>query len=390
VTLLATLAACASVQEPPGGPPDFTPPTLVTVRPDSGAVLERLDDPVEFQFDEVITEPTGAAAARLFFVSPRVEELEVGWKRTRLTVRPRGGWRRGVVYRLALLPAVTDLRSNRLTAGRDIVFAVGTTISETRLTGMVVDWEAARSGRGALVDAVSLPDSTTYVTQADSTGAFDLWPLPPGVYTVFATVDANGNRVRDRGEPFDTATIVVDSSAHRVFWAFRQDTVGPLIRALARADSATIRVDFTQAVPPGPVEPGAILVLALPDSSVVPVHAVWRQAEYDSARAEERRLAAAVDTLAAADTLAADTAAAARPARPPRAAPPDSQPPPADAAAAELLRQRPPLSDRLFVRVEADLAPGTRWVVLTRLANLLGYAADGRSVLVVPGGEAPP
>ena len=45
------VGACASMQAPPGGPPDPDPPVLLAITPDSGAELPDFDDDVEFQFD---------------------------------------------------------------------------------------------------------------------------------------------------------------------------------------------------------------------------------------------------------------------------------------------------------------------------------------------------
>lgn len=363
----------------------------MSVSPDSGAVLERFDDAVEFRFDEVVTEPLDQAADRLFLLSPRAEALDIDWKRTRLTIKPKGGWRRGVVYRVALLPEVTDLRNNRIESGRVIVFAIGRPIPDTRITGSVVDWEAGRVARGALVEAVALPDSTVYLTQADSAGSFELSAVPPGAYTLFGAVDANGNRLRDRGEAFDSATVTLDSVLTRVFWAFRQDTVGPQIRNAARADSLTIRVELSQAVAPGPIDPSAIAVFALPDTTPVVVAAVWSEVEYDSlvALESERARAAADSARAAADTTRTDTVAV----RPPPTPQPDTTTAPPDSARAatlQLLAQRPRLSDRFFIRLRDPLAPGTRLLVTATVANVVGHSTESRALLVVPGGEGEP
>lgn len=382
---------CATVEPPPGGPPDFTPPALVSVRPDSGAVLDRFDGAAEFRFDEVITEPTGQTADRLFLLSPRAQALNVDWKRTRLTVKPKEGWRQGVVYRLTLYPQVTDLRSNRLESGRVIVFAIGRPIPDTRITGSVVDWEAGRTARSALVEAVALPDSTVYFTQADSAGSFDLTAVPPGTYALFGTVDANGNRIRDRGEAFDSTTVALDSLLTHDFWAFRQDTVGPQILNVARADSLTIRVELSQSLAPGPIDPSAAALFALPDTTPVAVAAVWREGEYDSLRAleGERARAAADSARAAADTTRADTAAV-RPQPTPR---PDTTTTPPDSAQAgilQLLRQRPTLSDRFFIRLVDPLTSGGRFLVAATVSNVLGHRAESRALLIVPGGESEP
>ncbi len=398
-TALAALAAgCAQVQQPPGGPPDFDPPVLVSVRPDSGAVFDQLDDPAEFQFDEVITEPTSQAAGRLFVLSPRPRELDVDWKRTRLTVRPDEGWRSGVVYRLALLPQITDLRNNRIDSGRVIVFAVGRSIPNTQINGRVVDWEGRRLARNALVEAVSQPDSIVYFTLADSAGSFDLRAVPPATYTLFGIVDGNNNRLRDRGEAFDSATVILDSTLNRVFWAFRHDTTGPQISNTIPADTFTIRVEFSQSLAPGPLDPTLLRVFALPDTTPVPITSVWQPAEYDSVTTEERERAraaadsaqAAADTTAVADTVAVAVADTARAPPDTAEAPPDSAALAADSAAAaatQLLAQRPTLIDRIFLRVETPLLPGGRFLVTATMPNIEGYVAESRAVLVIPGGE---
>lgn len=390
--LLAALAtACATVQDPPGGPPDFEPPTLISVRPDSGAVLERFDGRVEYQFSEVITEPTGQAAARLFVVSPRPRELDVDWSRTKLSVKPKDGWRRGAVYRLTLLPQVTDLRNNRLESGRVIVFAIGAPIPDTRITGTVVDWEAGRTVRQALVEAVALPDSLVYFTLADSSGRFALEAVPPGRYTLYGSADANNNRIRDRGELFDSTTVVLDTALAQTFWAFRQDTTGPQIQNTERLDTLTIRVVFTQPLAPAPVDPIVLSVFALPDTTPVAIDTILRPAEYDSLRAAERARARAQADSArlAADTTAQDTVPT--PVVPPAPVPaPDTVPQPLDSAQIavnELLGERPPLISQLVIRLATPMTPGARFLITSRAANPLGIVAESRSVVIVPSGD---
>src|ERR1051326_3672258 len=96
-TILLTLTlACATVQEPPGGPPDFTPPFLVAVTPDSGAIVPGLRDAVVFLFNKVVSERPGAPLDQMVLVSPRPRVLDVGWHRETISVKPREGWAQGV------------------------------------------------------------------------------------------------------------------------------------------------------------------------------------------------------------------------------------------------------------------------------------------------------
>ena len=115
-----SVLACARIEPPPGGPPDRAPPRLIATRPDSFARLTAFKGVAEFQFDEVVSEGgspnrgegTGGLE-RLVILSPSKRVPEVRWRRNRITVRPQEGWRPNRVYRVELLPGVTDLRNNR-------------------------------------------------------------------------------------------------------------------------------------------------------------------------------------------------------------------------------------------------------------------------------------
>jgi hypothetical protein len=373
---------CASVQPPPGGPPDTDPPAIIAITPDSGAVAEGLRDPLVIQFDEVIDERSGGGLDRLIRLAPVKEAVEIRWKRTAIAVKPKEGWRRGVVYHLRILPGIGDLRNNRMTQDRTVIFSTGGSIPHTRLEGTVLDWQAARAAPRALVEAILLPDSLVYSAAADSAGDFVLASIPPGRYHVVATVDANNNGRRDFREPFDSVTLVLDSVAARVFWAARRDTVGPRIARASVADSLTIRVELDQALLPEQLQQASAEVLSLPDSVPLKVRAVLRQEEYDSLRAAEResRPAAEPDTAAGRPLPTPDTLLGPRRETPgPRPLSPDTT------KAARLLGSRPKLSTVAMIRLEDRLEPGGRYLVRLEAANLLGYRERSRFLLLVPG-----
>ena len=127
-------------------------------------------------------------------------------------------------------------------------------------------------------------------------------------------------------------------------------------------------------------------MLALPDSTPVPVVAVLTPAAYDSLAARERT---ALDSARrAADTTHAarpDTTPRPAPPRPPAPAPGVAGPAPADTTWRILLRQRPVPTDKLVVRTARPLAPASRFFVRVRgVHNLNGAVADGATVLTTP------
>ena len=390
--LLALAAACAKSQEPPGGPPDFRPPTIIAVVPDSGTVQPGFRDAAEFRFDEVISEQSGGKLEDLVLVSPRPERVQVSWKRDRLEVRPKGGWRPGTVYQVRLLPGIADLRNNRLLAGHELIFSTGPDIPDTRLSGTVINWPAGRLAIRALVEAISgagTSDSLVYAAQADSAGEFALRALPPGDYLLVGTVDENNNRRRDRREAFDSVTIRLDSTEAQVLWSFVHDTVGPQLRTATHLDSVTIRLEFSQHLRPGGPDSGAVTALLLPDSTPVALDTVLLPAEYDSLRAAQAAVrdslaALAADSAARADTTArADTADQRRPeVRPPARRQPDDARAQADTGpAARLLRERPSLVNAWVVRLAQPLELAARYLFTARAVNVNGAVADSRTLL---------
>ena len=394
---LLLLAGCAKIAPPPGGPPDRRPPNLLSTRPDSMASLPDFEGDVEFQFDEVVSEGgqpnfglgTGDLE-KLVVLSPTRDVPVVKWKRDRITVHPREGWRENTVYRVELLAGVRDLRNNTSRSSTVITFATGNELPSDSLVGRVVDWTNSQPARQSLVEAVLLPDSLVYRTQADSTGRFNFGPLPRGEYLVYGVIDQNRNARRESRENYDSIRVRPGRDSVGELWAFRHDSVPPRVQTATRGDSLTAIVTFAAHLDPYYRLPAdSVRVLRLPDSSQVPVEAVLPPQEYDSIY----RPRPVRDTTAADTTVRrADTAAARR--RPPRDTTPRQIPgvpprvvgvrPRVDTTERGPLRTKPPLFDKLHVRVREPWRDSTRYVVLLNgVRSLNGITGPARAVLEI-------
>ncbi len=368
--LILSAHACAAVRTPPGGPPDFDPPVLVEVTPDSGSIHEAFGDRVVFLFDEVVSERSGGGLDRVFEVSPRHDRISISWRRTSVAVKPEDGWVAGVVYHVTLLPGITDLSNNVSRERRIVTFSTGGEIPATTVSGTVVDWELDRLAQDALIEAIRVPDTLVYTGRTDSTGQFTLVSLPLGDYVIIATIDENMNRRRDRRERFDSLVAQLDTSLVGMFWAFSRDTSGPRLRALTQVDSTTARLTFSQMLAPGEPPESSVAVSLLPDSLPTPIAAILSSMAFDSLRAAIRRS----DTTVTDTTVVADTT---------------------DVAAEEefdeaeaILSQRPRLSDTWFVLLQEPLSPGSRYLFSATATNLMGGTVESRSLLITR--EAPP
>ena len=379
------LPACARIEPPPGGPPDPSAPRLIATRPDSFARLTPFKGEAEFQFDEVVSEGgslnrgegTGGLE-KLVILSPSNRVPEVRWRRNRITVRPQEGWRPNRVYRIELLPGVTDLRSNRTEEGTVLTFSTGAPRPQATLEGQVLDWSTSRPVPDALVVASLLPDSLPYRGVADSSGRFSLGPLPQGEYIVSGVLDQNGDHRQDPREAYATSRLARGKTSVGELWAFVHDTLSPRIQTVTVDDSLKASVTFTQKLDPRQrLAPKDVTLRLLPDSTPVPVSSLLPQPLDDSVNATAR---AARDSAAARDSVAGrDTTAAGRRVGPGprgRAAPEGPKP------------SRPPLFDRLVLRVPKPWAPGSRLVLEVRgVKNVTGVAGDAVGVVAVP--EAP-
>ena len=404
--------ACASVQPPPGGPPDKEPPKIVHVEPESGAAVPQFDGAIEIQFDEVIDEQASSGGGALsglekqILLSPVRGPVKVSWHRTKVTVKPKEGWKPRV-YRLEILPGFTDLRRNRFDSTKVVLFTRGPAIGHARIGGIALKWLDQAILQRALIEAVPLPDSAGFLTFADSGGQFELTNLQPGRYVVYATNDENGDRRRGLREAYDSTTVTLDSSTNVALFTFPHDTVPPRPRGATYVDSLAVRLEFTQALDPAAkLDTTDLRVLELPDSTPVAIAAIQTQRQYDSVTNAARQkadsgAAAARDTLRR-GLIVHDTSSKPNihptvpPGPPPPGAPP--APPPAPAAAPtparpaptarrppvdtalvrRLLAQRPVPSDKFVIRVARPLKPQTRYVVrILEATNMIGKKGKG-------------
>jgi hypothetical protein len=424
VAACALLAACARIEPPPGGPPDAKPPTLVATRPDSLRILPDFEGAVEFVFDEVISEGGSPSEGRgtgdlerLVLLSPSNDVPVVAWKRDRIAVRPRGGWQPDRVYRVQLLPGVTDMRNNRGTGGSTVTFTTGAPLPDLTLRGKAYDWSTGQPARGALLEAVLEPDSLVYKGAADSSGTFTLGPLPRGQYVVYATVDQNRNLRRDRREAFDSARVAGDSGQVPELWMFPHDSAPPKLQAPTVQDSMTVVLPFNQKLDPAlRLDSSAVTVLRLPDSTRIGVLSVLPPALDDSlqriARLETTRRDSVARANAPKDSMPAAAPVAPPVQRPdstrgkPKALPgkPPVLKPAPDSARAVIERldstlrgqakadssraqkpSRPPLYERFIMRLAEPVVPGGKYAVEVRgVRNVNGATGDSKAGFTVP------
>jgi len=252
LTAAAVVGACASAAPPPGGPDDHTPPVLIRITPDSNATNVRAKE-INLLFSDVITDrPARGELGQYFLISPMNGASRVSWHRERISLRPARGFRPNTAYMITKLPGLADLRGNPDSTTIRWVFSTGPTIPTLGAVGRVFDWENETPARDAVVEAISRPDSTVYITKTDSSGGFTIGPFGNGRYTFLAFIDANQNLTFDRGEKWDSTLKIISGTRPFVeLLLIDRDTLPPRIQTVSSTDSTTLQLTFDRVLSPG-------------------------------------------------------------------------------------------------------------------------------------------
>ena len=264
--LAIVLAACAREEMPPGTGPDFDPPAVVEMFPEYGAAVPDIDEDAFVRFDEPMGDPR--AVARVLETSP-AWFYEVNAGRRNVRIRPRDGWRPGVVYRFRIPAGLRDMIRNQTREPIDFLFTTGAELSATRTSGRVMDRETVRSVRDASIIVLGL-DSIPYWAVSDTGGNFTVPSLPVGDYWAFAFQDQNRNQALDREfEPHDSGHVSLPESGSVVdleFWMTAPDTTAPLLGAAEATDSLHLRLDFDDFLEPDSLLSDAVVRVVLRES----------------------------------------------------------------------------------------------------------------------------
>jgi hypothetical protein len=375
--LLALAGSCASAGAPPGGPEDKAPPQVVKVTPDSGETNAKVRS-VEFQFDEVVNDRVAgpnAGVSSYFLISPRNGATEASWHRSRITVRPKNGFRDNTAYRVTLLPGLADLRGNSRREPATVVFSTGATFPPFSIRGRVFDLAAQRPAPNAYIEAA---------VRGDTSGTFTLGPVNANTYILRAIIDQNANRQLDRNEKWDSTTIIVGAEGVGPTFteldAIERDSVPPLIDNIQVLDSVTVRVSFDKYLDPVmPLQP-ALITIQRADSSQMEIARVEGATPYE--RAKQTR-----DSIRVADSLRLarrDTAPPRTPPTPPPVLTPGgARPAPPPPKPSKLAPERAIV---ITLAASQRFTPGAAYRITVRgFRNLVGRAHTPAACTATPG-----
>lgn len=199
-----TIAACASIGRPEGGPRDETPPEYVKSNPVPGT--KNFDkNKIEIFFDENIKIED---ASNKFVVSPAQQQMpQIVANGKKLTVTLRDTLIENQTYTLDFSDAIRDLNEGNILDGFVLDFSTGDSIDSLRIAGMVLEARTLEPAQGMIVGAYRNLSDTAISTvkvericKTNQLGQFTLRNLKPEYYRLFALNDVNRDFHWDRSE----------------------------------------------------------------------------------------------------------------------------------------------------------------------------------------------
>ena len=245
--------SCATVQAPPGGPEDKSPPRIISVWPPRDSTEVPLDATIVIRFDEYIV-----ASKKSIALLPPVEGVEVKFRGKRIIVKHKEPFSPNTTYRVSLSSKIADLRHNRLKSAQGFAFSTGNRLDTLVIRGRVFEGDLSPSV-GARVHAylldsenlpTSLPEQPYAVSWTGEDGRFVLGNLPEGRFFLLAFHDANGNGSPDVGEGVAVAPEPIFSGGDAP-WSMVEstmDTSAPMLLLAVAENRYILRFKFSEAM----------------------------------------------------------------------------------------------------------------------------------------------
>lgn len=291
LALGAAAWSCARLGGPPGGPDDRRPPVVVSVEPDTFAIVEPGLDRLQVRFNERISEQAaGGSLMAAVEISPEVPDYRVDHDRQGLDIQIPGGLRPGITYRVRVSPMIQDMFNNPMAVPFEWVFSTGGEFTENAVVGQVWDRTngefldgvrvALQPTSGGLdsLESDSLgadtaaPEPLVYVSSSGDEGLFALRSVPAGSFEVVALLDRNNNREPDGSEAIGRGEVESLGPADTIFLSLSvlvPDTTPAVLVRAEPLDSSAVTLTFDDFIDPAfPLDEATFRLAPLPEDSL--------------------------------------------------------------------------------------------------------------------------
>ncbi len=294
--LFLVFIGCASIQPPPGGPEDKTPPVLDTVMPHHHQLNVQRDSKLHFIFKKNIDRNTFTSALSITpYLSGNVKYNWSGYDEVTVVLPEQ--LRENTTYVVSLTKDLKTRRNAPLADPIQIVFSTGSIIDTGHISGTMLPplnagaptdlanisifaYDITVHSLDTLRFNITRPD---FITQPNTKGFFEFKALKVGhSYRMFAIIDEFRNKVFDPGiDPFGVANkdVILDTPEKtdiHIRMAPKSDSLKPQLQDAEISDAYHIRARFSEAMDSASIKP-EVFILNDSNKQNIPILAAFRE-----------------------------------------------------------------------------------------------------------------
>ncbi len=229
--LILVLGACASMQNPTGGPKDINPPKVLKESPKNLSRNFKAQE-IKIEFDEFVKLNNAFAEIS---ISPALEKpLEAKARKSELEIKIDELLEENTTYTINFGKAIGDVNENNLLKKYSYVFSTGTEIDSLSISGNVKS--ALTNENLKEVTVFILPTSrdslfgkkkASIYTVTDSAGNFKLSNLREDEYSIYALKESATDRIYQAGQDeigfIDSPIVLTKNISGLSFRVFKEE-----------------------------------------------------------------------------------------------------------------------------------------------------------------------
>lgn len=193
------LFACASLQQPQGGPRDMLPPKVLEESP-KNLNTNFKGDKIDITFDEYFKLSSEFTEIS---ISPSLEITPVyKIKKKILEIVFKDSLEKNTTYTINFGKAIQDVNESNVLKNYSYVFATGPVLDSLQISGTIISSNDNKPVKDATVFIFHLEQDTLFgkkkpslFSTTDSAGHFSLKNLKEGKYTIYGLKEANSDRI---------------------------------------------------------------------------------------------------------------------------------------------------------------------------------------------------
>lgn len=255
--------ACASIQQPQGGPKDTEPPKILKITPKNLSVNFKAPK-VVVEFDEYFKIQN---EFKEFSVSPEMERPPIlKTKGKRLEIEIQDTLEKNTTYTLNFGKAIADVNESNIVKNFTYVFSTGPQLDSLSIKGKVINSVTGMPELDAVVFIFPLQRDTLFgkqkpsiFTTTDSSGNYALNNLRKDTYKIYALKEKSGDRIYQQATDeigFIKDSIILDKVIDNINLSiFKEDaTIFRVVDKRLNTDGS-ITLSFNQKL----IKPGVVV-----------------------------------------------------------------------------------------------------------------------------------